>query len=205
MPNWVSNSLIIEGSADTIKAIKEQLARPILDKNRDYQTGEVRETVITPVMSFRNIIFVPDDKIDLYHETNGSKKDEATGEMIRTGDTEWNWYNFNNREWGTKWDIHNEVVLTEDKPDSLIYCFDTAWSPPCEAILRLTEQYPEAKITLDYEEEQGWGGSILFTNGGYTQIEEYDIPSSHAEMIERRGECYCSPPDFPFSDCMVKA
>jgi hypothetical protein len=205
MPNWVSNSLIIEGSADTIKAIKEQLARPILDKSKDYQTGEVKETVITPVMSFRNIIFVPDDKIDLYHETNGSTRDEATGEMIRTGDTEWNWYNFNNREWGTKWDIHNEVFLAEDKPDSLIYSFDTAWSPPCEAILRLSEQYPEAKITLDYEEEQGWGGSILFTNGGHTQIEEYDIPSSHAEMIKRRGECYCSPPDFPFSDCMVKA
>ena len=205
MPNWVSNSLIIQGSADTIKAIKEQLARPILDKSKDYQTGEVKETVITPVMSFRNIIFVPDDKIDLYHETNGSKKDEATGEMIRTGDTEWNWYNFNTREWGTKWDIHNGVYLAEDKPDSLIYSFDTAWSPPVEAMLRLTEQYPEAKITLEYEEEQGWGGSILFTNGGHTQIEEYDIPSSHAEMIERRGECFCSPPDFPFSDCMVKA
>jgi hypothetical protein len=205
MPNWVSNSLIIEGSADTIKAIKEQLARPILDKSKDYQTGEVKETVITPVMSFRNIIFVPDDKIDLYHETNGSKKDEATGEMIRTGDTEWNWYNFNNREWGTKWDIHHGVFLAEDKPDSLIYAFDTAWSPPVEAMLRLTEQYPEAKIILDYEEEQGWGGRILFTNGGHTQIEEYDIPSSHAEMIERRGECYCSPPDFPFSDCVVKA
>lgn len=97
------------------------------------------------------------------------------------------------------------MYLAEDKPDSLIYSFDTAWSYPMPAIEKLSSQYPEATFTLSYEEEQGWGGEIEIKNGNATQIEEYDIPDSHAEMIERRGECYCSPPDFPFSDCVVKA
>lgn len=207
MPNWVSNSLSIEGSEETIKAIKEQLSRPIKVKGRENGSDNLIEKEITPTMSFMNIVSPPADKLDEYYETNGTHKDPTTGEMVRTGDTEWNWYNFNNREWGTKWDIHNETFLYENLPTSLGYSFQTAWSPPLPAIEKLAKQHPSATISISYEEEQGWGGVIRFQGDTQEIIQEYDIPESHAQMIEIKDYCPCqdasSPADLPFSDCAV--
>ncbi len=183
MPNWVYNTLEISADKETIAKIKKQL-------NASYSIM-VQNQVTTynnPVISFWNI-------------TKPTDLEAYSGE---------GWYYWNNENWGTKWDIsvpdegYAETRISVDEETLLAYEFQTAWSPPLPVIRDLSIQYPEAQINLSYEEEQGWGGEMQFNNGEHTQIREYDIPSSHAEMIERRGECYCEPPDFPFDDCVVK-
>jgi hypothetical protein len=142
-----------------------------------------------------NILPPPEDKLEEYHAVHGY----ANGE--KTGDTEYNWYNFNVREWGTKWDAR-EAELTEEHETCLRYKFDTAWSPPTPVIEKLAQQNPNLNINLEYREEQGWGGEIVF-NGSITEVvKEWDIPETHAEEIEANyGDCWrCENFDGDFSD-----
>lgn len=213
MPNYVYNYLNISGEATKLKTVIDQLNKPFVTiqnvrtEEGKYEQKEVRFD--KPIISFRNIVFVPDDKVDEYYGTHGFAEGKAVG------NTEWNWYNFNNREWGTKWDIavcnddqYNDTTITEQSDTSITYHFTTAWSPPMEAIENLAKQHPEILFSLNYEEEQGWGGTIEYKGTQKEIIDEYDIPSSHEDMIERRGECYCGdvsdPSEIPFEDCVIK-
>lgn len=223
MPNWVYNTLTIEADKETIDKIKSQLNQPFSKQIDSMTKNGWERTTITynnPVMAFWNIVKPTD--LETYAgqppftKPNADKVSESANpleEMVNMFNNNNDWYSFNNREWGTKWDIalsddasdyEREQMLTVESDTTIIYRFDTAWSPPMNAIERLSLQYPDATFTLEYEEEQGWGGTMEIIDGSCNQIEEYDIPSSHAEMIERRGECFCSPPEFPFEDCMVK-
>lgn len=201
MPNWVFNSLSIQGEQEQVQKAKAQLNAPY---ERRYSKFNGKEDVIetikysNPIFSFWNIIAPPADKIDEYEETHGTTKDKVTGEMVRTGDSSFNWYNFNNREWGTKWDVavsdenkFPETTMTDG--ETLVqYSFQTAWSPPIEAIEKLSAQYPELEITLDWEEEQGFGGVYVFQEGSHYVEKEWDIPDSHADYVERDNVDGCN-------------
>jgi hypothetical protein len=191
MPNWVYNHLTIEGSEEEIAKVKAQLGKPI---QKRYNEDEEVTNYSNPIISFWNIIAPPDDKLDEYFGTHGY----ANGE--KQGQTEYNWYNFNNTKWGTKWDIavrdseqHSDTSLEEEHATVLRYRFNTAWSPPLPAIEELSLQYPKLEITLEYEEEQGWGGEILWTEEGSSIVREYDIPNSHKDYADRDevDNCIC--------------
>jgi len=57
--------------------------------------------------------------------------------------------------WGTKWDLNENDA--KEVADSLIEnnaaSFDTAWSPPVEAIRALSAMFPEVEFTLAYHEQ----------------------------------------------------
>lgn len=191
MPNWVYNTLTIEGSEEEIAKVKAQLGKPI---QKRYANDKEVTSYSNPIISFWNIIAPPDDKLDEYFGTHGY----ANGE--KQGETEYNWYNFNNSKWGTKWDIavrdedeYSDTSLEEEHPTTLRYRFNTAWSPPLPVIEELSLQYPKLEITLEYEEEQGWGGEILWTEEGSSIVREYDIPNSHKDYVDRDevDNCIC--------------
>lgn len=188
MPNWVYNNLTLTGKPEQIAEVKTQLATPFM---REYMRWDensknfVRfQDLWNGEFSFWNIKS-PED-IDWYN-------------------TKDNWYGWNISNWGTKWDASNVEMETHD--DMLTIRFDTAWSPPVEVLETLSTQHPELGIKLEWEEEQGFGGTIEFAEGSHIEASFYDIPSSHAELIERKGYCYCSmwdDADKPFSDCPAK-
>jgi hypothetical protein len=182
MPNWVYNHLTIDGSKEEIAKVKAQVGATVKTKYKG--ADEVDEFVDRePIFSFMNILPPPEDKLDEYHAVHGY----ADGK--KSGDTEYNWYNFNVREWGTKWDAR-DVDLLEDDETYLHYKFDTAWSPPTEVIAKLAEQNPNLKITLEYREEQGWGGEIAFNGSTAEVVKEWDVPETHAEEIAVNND-YC--------------
>jgi hypothetical protein len=196
MPNWVSNSLTITGSAEDIANIREQLARPKPVPASEEEPYEQRE------ISFWNIKQPPAEHYDEYWGTHGFSGGVATGQ------TTYNWYNFNNREWGTKWDAC-DVYFEQRGDNELSYSFNTAWSPPI-LFGTLSEQYPNAIITLRYCEEQGWGGELKYENGEEEEVESWDIPESHAEWVALEDECRsCSwgseDPEDWYDDCPDKA
>lgn len=188
MPNWVFNTVTIKGNKEDIKRVKEQVSKPFTMPNRDWKTDEVTIVEVNPTFSFWNIVRAPEDKLELYYETNGSKKDPITGEMVRTGDTEWNWYNFNNREWGTKWDVSNDATLEDEAKDYLIYRFDTAWAPPVGALNALSLQYPNLEISNEWEEEQGFGSTMIHKNGEEEEFDGYDWKCGDCDFL------YCGDP-----------
>jgi hypothetical protein len=158
-----------------------------------------------PVFAFWNI--VKPDNLEQYWEVVG------TGAPYSPD----NWYDWNVRNWGTKWDV--AVSPDEAFPDtrmedyevsgdfaSVMYHFQTAWSPPIEALQELSKQYPDVCFTYRYEEETGWGGTGGFNAGHYEETEYWDIPSCHADFVRQdRGDCMCSEhpdePQFWYEDC----
>jgi hypothetical protein len=194
MPNWVFNHLTIDGSKEDIAKVKAQVGAIVKTKYKG--ADEVDEVIDRePIFSFMNILPPPEDKLDEYHATNGYVDGK------HQGDTEYNWYNFNVREWGTKWDAR-DVDLLEDDETYLHYKFDTAWSPPTPVIEKLARQNPNLNITLEYREEQGWGAEITFNDFITEVVKEWDIPDTHAEEIEaNNGDCWkCENFDGDYSD-----
>jgi hypothetical protein len=182
MPNWVDNTLTVEGSPEAVMQLKAQMNKPFKQSVQSlgdlaYELKEVSYS--NPVFSFWNIVAPPADKLDEYHGTHGFENGQQVGE------TPYNWYNFNNREWGVKWDVavsddsqYSETQLINDEPNGenhvLVYRFRTPWGIPEEALCKLSAQYPTLLLTLEYEEEQGWGGSAEFLRGNFTSIGEYN-------------------------------
>ena len=52
------------------------------------------------------------------------------------------WYYEHCAKWGTKWDIR-DIEVENINPNTLIYCFYTAWSPPEIYVLQASEAYPD--------------------------------------------------------------
>lgn len=80
-----------------------------------------------------------------------------------------NWYDWAQKNWGTKWGCYDNEI------DGETLRFSTAWGLFDISILdKLAEDFPE--FNLHFEEEQGWGGSIEYVNGEFHSMEEYDAP-----------------------------
>jgi hypothetical protein len=191
MPNWVYNSLTIEGNAEDISAIKTQLNQPF-QRQHDQWNMETRQmelqdvTYSNPVFAFWNL--------EAYNKQSDHSLPMEEQLMFK-GD---NWYDWNVTNWGTKWDVavsdneqypETELINEEDWSDRLTYSFNTAWSPPLPAIATLSEQYPNLEFTLSYEEETGWGGEIEFLNGQDTVLENYENKCRDCDSINTLEYC----------------
>jgi len=178
MPNWVSNSVSIYGNASDIAKVKSQLNQPFTMTHNNYnvETGQFEDQLTTysnPVFAFWNIIKPTD--MDTYYLQKDPNEDKT---VLFSGN---NWYDWNVRNWGTKWDVavadndkYPETELTDENANNLIYHFNTAWSYPEPAVMKLAEQYPDLTFNLDYEEETGWGGEIEYRLGDRHVKQDYD-------------------------------
>ena len=184
MPNWVYNSLTIEGSEELIADVKRMLNRPFVQKHDSWNqtTGkmELSDTLYpNPVFAFHNIYNHTQDGISEEEYLKQPDHKQPLAEALEFKGN--HWYDWNVRNWGTKWDVavsHDEkypdTEITIDSKDTLAYRFNTAWGPPVEAIVKLSTQYPDLDFELSYEEETGWGGLLQFEAGNINEIESYE-------------------------------
>ena len=235
MPNWVFNSLVVSGEKSELDRMVAQLNQPMTkhfpesnydrDKQEWVNTPSV-QVYNNPVFSFWNVI-APTNLEAYYGEEVHKNRDKgfnADGtldseafmeEFTRSMSEDNDWYHWNCRNWGTKWDIavqDNEqyastrMEITDD--GDVMYHFETAWSPVHSVLTKLSEQYPALSFDYEYEEEQGWGGRCTFQSGNIVSEEEWDIPSSHADYEALDRECNCVTDidsDYWFEDCPVDA
>lgn len=185
MPNWVSNDLTIEGNPELVIKLKEQVGKSYvypIENNGDLAYSIVEKTVNSP-FSFWNVI-APTD-MEAYHSQPIFDKENP----LWSGN---DWYNWNSREWGSKWDTSNaELVSEQTNGDNLVlvYSYETAWSPATEVLKKLSAQYPELLFTLEFEEEQGWGGTNEYLRGIETELSEYDEKCWECDEINNMGYC----------------
>lgn len=176
MPNWVENTVTITGDETLVAEIGARLRAPVPPGQED------------AVFSFWNIV-APTD-LDRYHSTCDS-------EGIKDPD---NWYNWNVRNWGCKWDASSVSVDVEST--RLVYNFTTPWSPPARAMELLAEQYPKATIHIRFVEEQGWGGEMVGNGENWEEIDSWDTPSTHEETMSAFGYCWaCEDTGNLYPDC----
>ena len=192
MPNWCYNHLDITGG--DVSAIKAQLNTAFEVEHDSYnmETRQMERKLFkysNPVFAFWNIIKPTD--LETYH---GPQPEIDLSKGI-SFDSD-HWYDWNVRNWGTKWDVavhqdeeYPETELTSESETSLGYRFNTAWSPPTEAIVALSKQYPNLEFTLSFEEETGWGGEVVVVNGEPMETESYDNKCRDCDSLNTLQYC----------------
>lgn len=206
MPNWVYNALHCHGSESDLDTLAEFFTMDIEIHEWNPEMGAddlVTKTIPFSYMAMRNP-FLPPYNIprEEYHSVNGSSGG------VQTGNTAGNWYNWNNYNWGVKWDAKVNHVGREN--ELLSYHFESPWGPPYpEMFLDMSKKFPKIAFTHHYEEEQGWGGEYEFQNGEISEYDEWDIPASHADYVDRDMEhsCNCAyedDPEYMYNDCPKK-
>jgi Ferredoxin-like domain in Api92-like protein len=202
MPNWVYNGLTIEGSPEQVKSLIKQMDKPFVnyvESHGDLAFNVKQIKYVNPIFAFHNIYNYKDAGItdEQYHSQPVRKDGESFAEFMQFNTNDW--YNFNNREWGTKWD----VAVSEDNkyPDTTIeeaengenyvvhYNFNTAWSRPLPALQKLSAQYPTLLFTLSYEEETGWGGEMEFLRGEVISESEYENQCRDCDATDQMEYC----------------
>jgi len=211
MPNWVYNGLTIEGNPDFVNKLVSQLNQPFtrVHDNWNMETGQMEKKLTTypnPVFAFWNII--KPTNLEAYDNQPDYKSNQSIEDMMKhDGD---DWYNWNLRNWGTKWD----VALSSDEvyaPDTYIegpvqngenlvvyYNFNTAWGVAMPALRELSVQYPELLFTLAYEEETGWGGELELLCGKTISDESYGWKCKDCDHTEQEVP-YCE--DCEYDTC----
>lgn len=197
MPNWVFNYLTVEGNPELVAELKEQVSQPYTMpvKSHGDLNFSVQDEEVKSVFSFWNIIR-PTDMVAYPEQPIRSTLDSNDpnwwADTIKLSATDNSWYNWNNRNWGCKWDA-SQPELHSDEPNGenqvLVYGFETPWSPPVPAIEKLSEQYPNLLLTLSYEEEQGWGGEMEFLKGEIISESEYEDKCYECDAINTMEYC----------------
>lgn len=182
MPNHVFNNIKVTGSEEAITAFKEKAH------------FDERE------FSYWHFVTPPAEALTSgeYWATRGYVKGEETGFTPN------NWYEFNTREWGTKWDSYD--IDVQIAPKSFFASFSSAWSPPMPVFQAMVEQHPELEFEFYWCEEQDWGGEAIGAGGHFSIVKEWDIPDSHADYVALgwEGRCSCESEDdqeYWYDDC----
>ena len=134
-----------------------------------------------------NVITLSGNGLEMFRKTLHSLDEE--GKIVefsfrqivpRPKEQDENWYEWNLRNWGTKWDA--DGVDIEDKGGSIVIHIETAWSPPFAWALRASRRIQDLTIVLKYREPgQGFCGTYTALNGRETNIEEEFIDSYEGE------------------------
>lgn len=213
MPNWAYSKVTISGDRNEVSRLKEQVSQPYQDPHDPDRTNE-------GVFLLWNI--VKPNNLSAYRGEERAKFDELVGadpeltelnklvlpdnnsdlvaRVIHEMATSDGWYEWNCRNWGTKWDLGEKAYLEYELGGELFfddtpvettleigYRLESAWSPPVEALCRLSEQYPNVVIDLaSIDESDCFAMSANWSNGEFNEQDE-DI--THEMGMELRGYC----------------
>jgi hypothetical protein len=146
-------------------------------KNRGKAEDEDIDTVITTI---KEVLAEP---FDMQESVAQFYQDIQTGQ---------DWYHWNIREWGTKWEISQSTYTAT--PNKLMYSYTTAWSPPVEAINKLAEMFPDLNFTSRFlDEGDNFAGEIHWESG--TQAFDTDLAINHGLKLEMYDYCYACDSD----------
>ena len=212
MPNWVYNTLTIQGPKNEIDSIKDKLNQPFKvlhdSWNMKTNTMEVSESIYSaPVFAFWNIHSPLEDGITMEEYvqqpsrlgTDTSAPDWFAKEVAHAK-TQKDWYNWNTSKWGTKWDVavsdgdeYPDTELLEYKSEGddnwLVYKYNTAWSPAVTILTKLSNLVPNCLLTLEFEEETGWGGEYEIVRGEVKENLEYDSMCRDCDATDTMEYC----------------
>jgi hypothetical protein len=80
-----------------------------------------------------------------------------------------NWYGWQLANWNTKWNAYDQFISEN------VITFDTAWSTPSKAIVKLSAKYPTLSFEVKYaDEDMGYNVGTYTCEGG--EIINEDVP-----------------------------
>lgn len=146
MPNWCSNSL-------TVTVNKDWYEKHKLSGYQNYGDDRLlKENVLKTFCDYMKTTYVeaPDFKV----KTNyfDFRKIVAEPPGIQKGII--NWYPWNTRHWGCKWNSHYAELLDYEwgEDGMIVYEFETPWGPPYSLLEEAVKLFPMLVFTISAEE-----------------------------------------------------
>jgi hypothetical protein len=182
MPNHITNRLTIIGTEEQVAQVRAEIKGEREDQFIDFNTFIPIPKELEGTVSPMRIISQEEyDAQELKIITNDLTENERNWgisrgltkalsyEYIKKFGTD-NWYDWQTRNWGTKWNAYEQISLDENTIE-----FDTAWSTPLQAMVHLSKKYPQVEFQVEYADEDfGYNvGTYLLING---TIENQNIP-----------------------------
>ena len=139
MPNWCENAITIDGDDESLDALWEVI-KPVeegdpADLTKAFPCPEPLKQTMAGFMA-------EDD------EGYATWVAQKAANIAEYGSADW--YDWCNRNWGTKWspdfDYNNSDTL------GISLWGNSAWSPPIELLQNVSRQYPSLTFTIVYSE-----------------------------------------------------
>jgi hypothetical protein len=215
MPNWATSKLLITGDDTQLDELITQVSAPYTDDggkrtgnfllwniirptNLDayYQRGEYSKKSETsmpdkPVeeRTPEQILGEITDKLDGLSEFLSSPPEGLIEQIQHDFATGMDWYNWNVRNWGTKWEISEDNAFVQRAPREVRYEITTAWSPPVEALDNLAKQYPTLALSIvSIDEGDLFAVEVAWNNG--ERLYEMELPITHELNEQLHGYCW---------------
>jgi hypothetical protein len=213
MPNWITNNVRIIADETLLAKIREEV------KGTPYSNGEDKEFDFNQIAPIPTELvgttspcrIITQEEYDIQEER--ITKGELTESEVRFGVSRGitkemhddfierfgyaDWYGWQISNWGTKWNA-SDVYWSDDNES---VSFNTAWSTPFNLFLKLSEKYPEARIEVEYADEDFGYNVGTYTLVGGVEIEENVPEGGTREAYEmalniQGGEDYYLGDDF---------
>ena len=166
MPNWCENRLLIQGDP----VIMEDLMNVVEESGNPF--------------SFNKVIKMPDALVG----GSAPERDETTQaknvELYGAAD----WYDWANKNWGTKWNSSDTEIMSDDTDirspgyRTVSIGFNTAWAPPLPVYDMLAVRFPDTNIYVCYDEPgMDFAGWRMYSKGKL--VKEQEDPS-YANMSQ---------------------
>ena len=150
MPNYCENDLTIDGPADEVHRILQEIKGQYEDGSgvRDFDFN----TLIPYPTHFAELDRISYEWEEAHKAPSSDWKDRPR-DGYNQGGYEWCADN-----WGTKWNAIRVRDFKEEEsyPEGCIeasFTFDTAWVPPIPVIRALAEKYPKVSVEVRYFEQ----------------------------------------------------
>lgn len=93
------------------------------------------------------------------------------------------WYIWNVKNWGTKWDVTDVYFENQPEEDTIEFSFCSAWAPPVEAFATWAEGDGRVEFRLQYwEPGVGFVGTVTYDGDVYTD----DLVDMNTDPAEYR-------------------
>jgi hypothetical protein len=170
MPNWCTNTLVLEH--EDPKMVKRALDAFVAGR------------------FLNEFIPCPQDLIDT---VSGYVPEQEALEAQQLANREKygypTWYEHNINEWGTKWDVGNDVGINDIKENSIVVYFDSAWAPPIAAYEKLEDL--GFKVNAMYNEPgMAFAGKYQDGQDDYYKYGNLSIDEVLAELPKELDETF---------------
>lgn len=176
MPNHISNILSVKGTTEQVK----EVINILLDENGaitfnnffpmpEELRGTTSPTRIVTQDEYDEAIRIREEKAkkgDSFLPSLPITK-EMQKELLDKYGVD-NWYDWSVQNWGTKWGAYDGYKISDDS-----VFFNTAWSTPFNAIEKLSEQFPEVEISVEYADEDFGYNVGQYTFSGGELVDEF--------------------------------
>ena len=169
MPNWCNNYLRLEhDNSGMIARAREAFIK-----------GKLLEE-FCPIPQSLYLLNIETDSTLTNDEKRINREKIREANRIAYGHEDW--YGYCVTTWGTKWDVGSydlfESFVTDDDPNITTMSFDSAWSPPVEAMKKFINL--GFKVALYYYESGMEFAGYFDENGD----DCYDLTGMNADQVE---------------------